>query len=320
MDPVTGTFTSMDTYAGSLSDPMSLHKYLFANSNPVMYSDPSGHFSLVEFELSEAIDEIIMSSLSFGMAYIGMVKDNPNMSDTEKFAGYLTALGLGALFPFGLALIHALFSVLVAGVILATLSIVLSLISRGIDYDKHPTVAALLKISAGATFAAALASLGNAFIQNAKKADELIHAEANSSAEGKQYDLNKEIDDWFEEQQRLKNANTTQSRKYQVGPYNEIKGAKGLDAHHVGQKALMKKLVNNYDYETAPAINVPQHGHTKSGPNGIVTRSTKGISNVRQLIARDILELRRVYPDIPNSALKRLIDLNYSKYPEMRIK
>lgn len=106
--------------------------------------------------------------------------------------------------------------------------------------------------------------------------------------------------------------------KYQVGAYKDIKGVEGLDAHHVGQKALMKDFVENYDLNTAPAINVPKVGHTIKGPNGIVSRSTKGIENPRQLLARDIMELRRVYDDIPNSALKELIELNKKMYPEMR--
>lgn len=46
----------------------------------------------------------------------------------------------------------------------------------------------------------------------------------------------------------------------------------------------MKKLVDNYDLNTAPAINVPKVGHTIKGPNGIVSRSTKGIDNPRQLL------------------------------------
>ena len=110
------------------------------------------------------------------------------------------------------------------------------------------------------------------------------------------------------------------SGKYQVGHYQDIKGVEGLDAHHVGQKAVMKNLVENYDPKTAPAINVPKVGHTISGPNGIVSRNTKGINNARQLLARDLFELKRVYPDIPNSSYRELIDMNMKMYPEMRKK
>jgi Pre-toxin TG len=106
--------------------------------------------------------------------------------------------------------------------------------------------------------------------------------------------------------------------KYDVGLYKEIKGVPGLDAHHVGQKAIMKKFIRNYDPNNAPAILVTKAGHTRKGPRGIVLRSSKGIESARRLLARDIMELRRVYPDIPNSQLRKLIELNKQLYPEMR--
>ena len=43
MDTSTGRFISQDTYQGTINDPVSLHKYLYANANPVTYSDPSGY-------------------------------------------------------------------------------------------------------------------------------------------------------------------------------------------------------------------------------------------------------------------------------------
>ena len=43
LSTTTGRFWSMDTRVGNDRDPLSLHKYLYAESNPVDHLDPSGH-------------------------------------------------------------------------------------------------------------------------------------------------------------------------------------------------------------------------------------------------------------------------------------
>ena len=48
MNPSTGSFISMDSYQGSIYEPVTLHKYLYANANPVMYTDPSGYTAATE--------------------------------------------------------------------------------------------------------------------------------------------------------------------------------------------------------------------------------------------------------------------------------
>ncbi|GEM_PF-4977674 len=43
-----GRFMSADSYRGSNADPLSLHKYLYANGDPINGIDPSGHFTITE--------------------------------------------------------------------------------------------------------------------------------------------------------------------------------------------------------------------------------------------------------------------------------
>ncbi|MDE6759822.1 MAG: RHS repeat-associated core domain-containing protein [Lachnospiraceae bacterium] len=107
MNPSTGTFISMDTYEGSIYDPDTLHKYMYANGNPVTYSDPSGNFASAVGGLVATTINTVMNNFQTLNA-MGIISGLTNSaitaflggSDMEIgeafFKGYVTGFGLGA--------------------------------------------------------------------------------------------------------------------------------------------------------------------------------------------------------------------------------
>ncbi|MBP0011245.1 RHS repeat-associated core domain-containing protein, partial [Roseofilum sp. Belize Diploria] len=64
-DPHLGRFASVDPFEGWLYQPMSLHRYLYGNANPVTFSDPSGEVA-VNMGLHSALMSIL-SSMSYAV-------------------------------------------------------------------------------------------------------------------------------------------------------------------------------------------------------------------------------------------------------------
>ena len=64
MDPSVGRFVGVDPYEGDPQAPISLHRYLYANGNPIGIRDPSGKFGLAEVTGAIGIFSIL-SNLSF---------------------------------------------------------------------------------------------------------------------------------------------------------------------------------------------------------------------------------------------------------------
>jgi RHS repeat-associated protein len=63
MKPSTGTFISVDPWAGDIQEPMTLSRYLYANATPVSFVDPSGLFTFGQVMASIAVSGILASTV-----------------------------------------------------------------------------------------------------------------------------------------------------------------------------------------------------------------------------------------------------------------
>ena len=66
LNPSSGRFWTMDSFEGNQSDPLSLHKYLYAHADPVNGIDPSG-------ENTDAISFNISANMAIGLAAFSAV-------------------------------------------------------------------------------------------------------------------------------------------------------------------------------------------------------------------------------------------------------
>jgi RHS repeat-associated protein len=81
MDPSRGRFWTIDKFDGEDSDPPTLHKYLYANADPINKIDPSGEFSIVEIGAANLIRMELSDFIGgIGIDVIDSLRDETGIS------------------------------------------------------------------------------------------------------------------------------------------------------------------------------------------------------------------------------------------------
>ncbi|MFH2045805.1 MAG: RHS repeat-associated core domain-containing protein, partial [Pseudomonadota bacterium] len=102
-DQGSGRFVTSDPWEGHAFEPVTLHKYLYANANPVMYIDPSGQYGILTLFLSSPGARILLAKLGITSALtattLGIIAHEAIVRDIayyfEPFADKLSIKGAG---------------------------------------------------------------------------------------------------------------------------------------------------------------------------------------------------------------------------------
>lgn len=99
MDTARGRFWSMDTFEGGVADPITLHKYLYANASPTFFVDPSGNRSLTEVLVTSwLVAELALTVYDFIDFAVTIADEGASATDKLISAGGIL---LGTLVPGG---------------------------------------------------------------------------------------------------------------------------------------------------------------------------------------------------------------------------
>lgn len=112
MSPSSGRFWTLDEFEAESNDPLGLHKYLYAESNPINRVDPTGNFSIIEIGIAAFIRlELIQFEVEQGDNILSLLRDDVGITLSGITFGAadqpegVTLAGLGRAFSTSLRVI-----------------------------------------------------------------------------------------------------------------------------------------------------------------------------------------------------------------------